>query len=232
MTEKNKILTKMLERLYASLASGPVLNCRPHSSRQRIDLIQLARLDGSSPESMIAGLLGSQRETKLVGGAEPPRERLVTELTDDERARRDAWQAQQSLLSKLRTIAEDAKTYEQDTGAHILYLGLPVLNLPPDTRGAGRFGASKRVLAPVAFVPVSISIKMTRPQSVTISCVGEGVELVMPNVALLAWVEQRTGKKIRDLFANEEGTDPWREVRELVERVATALELHECPTIG
>ena len=165
MTEKNKILSKMLERLYTSLASGPVLNCRPHSSRQRIDLTQLGRLDGSSPESIAARLLGPQREVKLVGGAEPPRERLVTEATDDERARRDAWQAQQSLLSKLRTIAEDAKTYEQDTGAQILYLGLPVLSIPPDTRGAGRFGSSKRVLAPIAFVPVSISIKMTRPQA-------------------------------------------------------------------
>ena len=31
----NKILTHMLERLFAGMLSGPNLNCRPHSSRQR-----------------------------------------------------------------------------------------------------------------------------------------------------------------------------------------------------
>ena len=33
----NRILTKMLERLFAALVNGPSLNCRPHSSRQRVD---------------------------------------------------------------------------------------------------------------------------------------------------------------------------------------------------
>jgi hypothetical protein len=84
MTDKHKILNKMLERLYTSLTSGPVMNCRPHSSRQRIDLTQLARLDGSSPTSICARLLGPDKEVKLVGSAEPPRDRLVTEMTDEE----------------------------------------------------------------------------------------------------------------------------------------------------
>jgi len=30
------ILQKMLERLFASLLSGPGMNCRPHSSREHI----------------------------------------------------------------------------------------------------------------------------------------------------------------------------------------------------
>lgn len=34
----NRILEKMLDRLYASLIGGPSLNCRPHSSRQRVDV--------------------------------------------------------------------------------------------------------------------------------------------------------------------------------------------------
>ena len=38
------ILQKMLERLFASLVSGPGMNCRPHSSRQRVDVAQLGRL--------------------------------------------------------------------------------------------------------------------------------------------------------------------------------------------
>ncbi|MBX3258831.1 MAG: DUF4011 domain-containing protein [Labilithrix sp.] len=228
----DKILNKMLERLYTSLTSGPVMNCRPHSSRQRIDLTQLARLDGSSPASICARLLGPGREAKLVGSAGPPRDRLVTEMTDEERGQRDAWQEQQTLLAKLRSIAEDAKTYEQDTGAQVLYIGLPVLNLPPDARGAGGSGSTKRVLAPIAFVPITLSIKLTRPQSVTLSCAGEGADLVIPNVALLAWIEQKTGKKFSELFADEEGSDPWREIREILERVATALELRERPTIG
>ena len=30
----NKVLTKMLDRLFSALVNGPSLNCRPHSSRQ------------------------------------------------------------------------------------------------------------------------------------------------------------------------------------------------------
>ena len=34
----NKVLVKMLDRLFAALVNGPGLNARPHNSRQRIDV--------------------------------------------------------------------------------------------------------------------------------------------------------------------------------------------------
>ncbi len=46
---EQRILKKMLDRLFASLVNGPSLNCRPHSSRQRIDLTQLAKLKDVAP---------------------------------------------------------------------------------------------------------------------------------------------------------------------------------------
>ena len=45
---------------------------------------------------------------------------------------------------------------------------------------------------------------------------GEGTDRVIPNTALLAWLEQQTGKPARDLFNDEQGEDPWRELRDLV----------------
>src|SRR5436190_2235992 len=103
----NKILEKMLDRLYASLATGPVLNCRPHSSRQRIDLAEVARVDGRTPGELLAALLEA-REVKL-----------VTKPSDEPTP-------EQTIVTKLRTIAEDARTYEQDTGAQVLYIGFPL----------------------------------------------------------------------------------------------------------
>ncbi|HEV8606713.1 MAG TPA: hypothetical protein VGQ99_15165, partial [Tepidisphaeraceae bacterium] len=61
----NKILSKMLERLFASLLSGPALNCRPHSSRQRIDFTALSRLKDLSPEQALRALLSPDRKSKL-----------------------------------------------------------------------------------------------------------------------------------------------------------------------
>src|SRR5882757_5725058 len=68
----NKILRRMLERLYASLTNGPLLSCRPHSSRQRIDLMQLGRLDGPGPDEVLPLLLGSDRSVKFGGRREEP----------------------------------------------------------------------------------------------------------------------------------------------------------------
>lgn len=201
----NKILEKMLDRLYASLASGPVLNCRPHSSRQRIDLAEVAKIDGRAPGELLATLL----ETREV--------KLTTKPSDEPTP-------EQTIVTKLRTIAEDARTYEQDTGAQVLYIGFPLLNLPADGR-AKRFGTTKRILAPIAFVPITLSVKTTRPAGVTLACAGEGIDLVVPNAALLAWVEAQTGRALGELFSDEEGKEPWREIRELTEKVCDALEL-------
>ena len=48
-----------------------------------------------------------------------------------------AWLEQQAVLNKLHTIAEDARTYEQDTGVGVLNVGFPLLSLPPGTFGGG-----------------------------------------------------------------------------------------------
>jgi hypothetical protein len=206
-----RILEKMLERLYAGLANGPLMNCRPHASRQRIDLRELARLEGPDPSQLLSLLLGKEQSAKYV-------------FRKDSSGAHDGSQA---IWNKLRAIADDARTYEQDTGVQALYVGFPLLQLPPDSRNSaarGRFG-TKRILAPVAFVPVQLSVKATRPLSLMLETAGDGVDLVVPNAALLAWVQQVTGKKIGAVDGDEEGKEPWREINDLVAAVCAALEL-------
>lgn len=55
--EQSKILKRMLARLHAALASGPLLSCRPHSSRQRIDLTLLGKPEGPRPDQILPGLI-------------------------------------------------------------------------------------------------------------------------------------------------------------------------------
>ncbi len=61
----NQILSKMLDRLFAAMVNGPSLNCRPHASRQRIDLTHLARLGDLSPEEVLRGVLAESRQATL-----------------------------------------------------------------------------------------------------------------------------------------------------------------------
>src|SRR5690349_11790945 len=68
---KNKILSRMLERLFAGLANGPNLNCRPHSSRQRIDLTRLAKLQDQAPEQILEQLLAGERVRVAARAARP-----------------------------------------------------------------------------------------------------------------------------------------------------------------
>ncbi len=246
----NRVLEKMLDRLLASLTSGPSLNCRPHHSRQRVDFAGVAKLADLSPEDALDELLGNKREVKLTARVPAPAKRSgavkrrgwkrngngedESETTAEADASAEpisveekAWNEQAALLTKFRIIADDARTYEQDTGVHVLNLGFPILSLPPGTfaGGASRSGASRRVLAPIAFIPVTVTIGGGAAQSVKLACRGEGLDLVTPNVALLAWLEQQTGKSADDLFADEQGDDPWREISELVKYVCGALDM-------
>src|SRR5690606_790457 len=50
-------------------------------------------------------------------------------------------------------------------------------------------------------------------------CRGEGVDRVVPNIALLAWLEQQTGKGIVELFADEDGDRAWHEIHSLIRAV-------------
>lgn len=119
MTEPgSKILQRMLERLYASLASGPLMACRPHASRQRVDLSQLARLEGPTGSALISALLSGERSVKLTLPKLDPNEVEPDPSATDAAAapvkKKDALQA---LWSKLRTISEDARTYVQGSGS-------------------------------------------------------------------------------------------------------------------
>lgn len=220
-----KLIEVLQDRLYASLTSGPLMSCRPHSSRQRVDLMQLAKLNGPTPKGVLASLLGKERSAKLIAndsGAAPATNgngNGNASLGQDEL---------RGLFAKLRAIAEDAKTYEEDTGTQALFLGFPLLNVPPES-GIGGVRSGKRILAPLAFIPLSVTIKATRPASVTLSAIGEGADLVVPNAALVAWVERMTGKQVGELFADDEGQDPWRELNSIVTALATALDLPAPP---
>src|SRR5947209_18159804 len=69
----NKVLARMLERLFAGLSSGPNLNCRPHSSRQRIDLTHLEKLQDLEPAQILLELLGKERSVKLAAKVPQPK---------------------------------------------------------------------------------------------------------------------------------------------------------------
>ncbi|MFP2960715.1 DUF4011 domain-containing protein [Myxococcus sp. 1LA] len=288
---RNRVLEKMLERLYAALASGPSLNSRPHNSRQRVDLATLSSLDGTAPHSVLAALLAEKAQARLVVKPPPPEVRArkgsaqarsarapdddATKAapgntpnaaplaargldeasvpssdadsdaafapdTDHVHSRAEAADAllapdiaegpspaeeeQQALLRKLATIVEDARTFEQDTGAHVLHVGFPLLHLPPGAKDKRGFG-TRRILAPIAFIPVRLTLKKGRVPSVELEGAEAGADRVAPNTALLAWVEQQTGQRLGDVFADETGEDPWRELNELVAAVCQALEL-------
>jgi hypothetical protein len=144
----NRVLTKMLDRLFATLVNGPSLNCRPHSSRQRVDWTLLGKFKDGSPEEALRKLLGPDEEVKLTGRVTMPR-RVRDDADDDDlssedRAARQAWNDQLALMGKLRGIAEDAKTYEQDTGVHVLNLGFPLLSLPPIAAARCRGGPERK----------------------------------------------------------------------------------------
>ena len=109
----NRIVEKMLDRLFAALVNGPSLNARPHSSRQRIDLTQLAKLKDRAVEEVLKELLGEKRESKLIARVPIAKKRVVAhdessetpppqpELSPEEKAAQQAYSDQQSVLTKL-----------------------------------------------------------------------------------------------------------------------------------
>ena len=159
-----KIINTLLDRLYANLVNGPLMSCRPHASRQRVDLFQLARLKGPEPREIIAGLLSRERTVKL--GVPSDAERTGTHSSGSDGT---------GIVTKLRTITEDARTYKEETGTEALFLGFPLLNLPPDTTLPGA-RSTKRILAPVAFVPLSITVQATRPATLLLEATGDGAD--------------------------------------------------------
>lgn len=228
-----RVLESMLDRLYTSLLSGPALNCKPHRSRQRIDWAQLADLRDISVDDAMRGLLENGGEAKLTAqvpmpdhaaGArkwgKPAAAEDEEPLSVEQREQAQHWRSQQGLLNKLRSLTQDANTYEQDTGVHALSIGYPLLSIPPAVTGG------RRILAPVAMIPVDLLIKSGGKPGITIRCAGNGNDRVIPNPALVAWIERETGQRLPDdLFGDDAGEDPWREINELVQVVCERLEL-------
>ena len=269
---QNTILSKMLDRLFAGLASGPNLNCRPHSSRQRVDWSQFANLQDRNPAEALRQLLSDRTTQLLPRVTAPPKpgkpkgkkasgdiagvnesatasesaDTTEETLTPEARQHRSSWTSQQTLLTKLRALAEDARDYEQDTGVHVLHVGFPLLSLPPGVAGALKSspGATKRLLAPIAFIPVSLEMRSGPQPVVGIAGLNDGADFLVPNEALFAWLERQTGQVIRpessstlpdassdtssdneDRSTNPAAHDPWQEVNDLVARIAKILHL-------
>jgi hypothetical protein len=234
LLKDNRILQKMLDRLFATLVNGPSLNARPHSSRQRIDFTQLAKFRDRSLEEILRDLLAENREAKVVARVPIPKLRRRQNgsegngsepeaITDEERAAEQAYSEQQTVLKKCRGIVEDSRAYQNDTGVHVLQIGFPVLSLPPGS--FGKRNITRRVLAPICFISLEMSVKTGPTPSIALECKNDGADMVVPNIALLAWLEAQAGREIGELDADEEGERPWDEIAHVVERVSQMLEI-------
>ncbi|MEM1182316.1 MAG: AAA domain-containing protein [Acidobacteriota bacterium] len=241
MPTPNPILEEMLARLYGAMMRGPQLNASPHGRRQRLDLTQLRRFEDASPEEVFTGLLSSSGQSKikarvpippaavfeadrerqeraiqrnLAAGSEEPREPVDPHL--------DRWRAQNKLLQRLRHLGEDAQVYAQETGVEALEVGYPILSLPPGTVSAGK----RRILAPIALIGCSITVRSAGRPGLELACRTRDIERVVPNAALFAWLSRELGTELpEDLFADEAGDQPWREIAELVRLVTQWLDL-------
>lgn len=241
----NRILDHMLDRLYASLLRGPGLNCRPHHSRQRLDVTMLSHFGDADPATLLPALLEGDHRISFSAKVPAPDPVEANVHFDSERADVDeavdtepdpqqaaqrkaerAWQRQKSLLTKLRNCSEDAREYEQQTGVPVMFVGYPVLSFPPI--GAG---GSKRVLAPIAFVPVGIEVSAGHKAGVELHAVGRGVDLVVPNPALVAWVERETGQPLEFSFERDDNEDseqaeqPWDEIAQLITTITQRMSI-------
>ena len=221
------ILDAMLQRLYASLIKGPSLNARPHNSRQRVDLTEIAAFQSLSAMGFVDDLLSADRSVDCpakVSRFEAPSKPEREWTADQKRAHREHTN-QARLLNKFHDIAVDARDYFNDHGEDALFVGYPLLSVPAVQDSS--LPNSPRILAPVAFLPVSLNVKRGTRKGIQVKATGEGADLLLPNPALLTWVEQQTGKEIEDLFGDEEGEDPWKELREILGLVTSAMGIRD-----
>ena len=227
---ENKILNTLLDRIYATLVHGPCLNCRVHNSRQRVDLFNITALQHLSVREVVPQLITESHKVEIRGKVPVYRgPELEEEMNEKERAARMAYEAQARLLTRLRDIAGDARDYEQETGENALYIGYPFVSIPPGNDLIGAGSPNPRVLAPLALIAVNMSVKRGAVQSVTLSARGDGSDLVIPNYPLLAWLENQSGQTIPEIFADEDGKEPYREIGEVIQVVANLLQI-ESPT--
>ncbi len=223
------ILKAMLDRLYASLTSGPSLNARPHNSRQRMDVMEFQHLNSIDPASLISVLLNSKGSLEIparVAVFQKP-EIPEVEWTDAHRRAKALHDKQARVLNKMRDIAQDAYDYYNDHGEQALFIGFPLISIPSRS---DRGSATSRILAPALLIPITMRVRRGAGAGITIELAGEGADLVQPNPGLLAWIEQQTGTNTDDLFSDESGEDPWREIMDVLLRMEQAANITE-PTV-
>ena len=198
-----------------------------------MDLTTLNVFGDISPFQVLQELLGSQTNTRILAKVtKPPQNNPPSgNTTPDDNdqpintdlqftADKQPWDRQQSALRKLRHIAEEARTYEEDTGVYILNLGFPLLHIPK-----GAAGSARRILAPLAFIPVAMTVKAGASPAVELACHYTGEDRVIPNEALLAWIEQQTSQRFDTLFTDDDGAEPWREIQEITHNIAKLLDI-------
>jgi hypothetical protein len=219
------ILETMLQRLFASLVHGPSMNARPHRSRQRCDWNDLSLLKGIEPASALKTLMEKRRlefPAKVPAFSVPSYPEA--EWSEDQKQARDAHQKQTKLLKKLRDIADDATEYMNDHGESCLAIGFPLVSMPPAGEEKSVRGSS-RVLAPLLLMPIHLQVRTGSRLGVTIECAAEGADMLVANPALIAWLERQTGKSLGEMYLDEDASDPWREVDELLKQINTLLDL-------
>lgn len=219
------ILQTMLQRLFASLVHGPSMNARPHNSRQRCDFTELGAFAGKQPTEGFRQLLkdGSvEFPAKVPRFVEP--KYPEAEWSDEEKKAKAEYTRQSKLLKKLRDIAEDARDYMNDHGESCLALGFPLISIPP-TNDSGAGKSSSRILAPLLLMHIDLKVRVESRPGITVSCVGEGADLIVANPALLAWMERQTGKSIENLFVDDDGENPWSEIADLQQKIVALADI-------
>src|SRR3954453_19947552 len=102
----NPILSRMRARLSAAMLNGPSMNCRPHASRQRLDLLHLGRLKDVPPGDVLMALLGKEGSVKLAARAPVPQRKAGANAdepkTPEETESQRAYDEQQHVCTKLR----------------------------------------------------------------------------------------------------------------------------------
>lgn len=187
--------------------------------------MELADLKGGDPASALKTLL-ENRKIEFPAKAPPFSTPAYPEAewSDEQKRARDAFQRQSKLLKKLRGVADDALDYTNDHGESCLALGFPLVSIPPSGEEKGQRGSS-RVLAPLLLLPLDLQVRTASRSGVTLDCAGEGADLLVANPALIAWLERQTGKLIGDVYLDDDATDPWREVSDLLKQIGVLMDL-------
>ena len=218
------ILDVMLKRLYQSLLRGPSLNAKPHNSRQRIDLLEIfscSSLDGQSAIQLLLsdGQLDIPAEIKPFIKPDAP----AADWTDAQKQHKESWDKQARLLRKLSTIATDARDYFNDHGDDALFIGFPMISVPP-TGDPSALGTA-HIIAPIAMIPIRLVVRMTGKRGITIRSIGEGADRLVANPALLSYVEQITNEQADDLYTDVSGSQPWDEINSILEFIGNGLDI-------